>query len=102
MLMVNEAERRAEPRPSDRPRLGALNDLPRLITGQTSDTRLITESFGSLALPIVHYGLASEAALQGRQPLTFRRNWEQKTGGCAVSIKLSVAIHESPFRSAGP
>jgi hypothetical protein len=31
MLMVNEAEKRAEPWRSDRPRLGALNDLATLI-----------------------------------------------------------------------
>jgi len=36
------------------------------------------------------------------KPLSSWRNWKQKTGGCAVSIKLSCAIHEFPFRSAGP
>jgi hypothetical protein len=57
--------------------------------------------------PALRFALLTTAS-QARQrstgciPLIFWRNWEQKAGGCAVSIKLSGAIHEFPFRGAGP
>jgi hypothetical protein len=36
------------------------------------------------------------------KPLNSWGNWKQKAGGGAMSIKFSYAIHEFPFRSAGP